>query len=215
MIALYKKQRAGSVFCVLLLLISISFSGCQKKDEDGKWLYTGEQRSAIEALYRKKMPDVLAEFQLEESDLYYRGDTLGWWELPEPVSIEGKDFYEELLFDISKENKDTFYGVLFISHVTDAEELPGYIDGLVKKITAAYGEPTTYPGILHRLTLEDFLSKIVDAMKEGTSLSWHEEWDDGEKTICPLTVNMLEMHVARITYEFKMRNPRVGWQNTD
>lgn len=42
MIALYKKQRAGSVFCVLLLLISISFSGCQKKDEDGKWLYTGE-----------------------------------------------------------------------------------------------------------------------------------------------------------------------------
>ena len=89
------------------------------------------------------MPDVLAEFQLEESDLYYRGDTLGWWELPEPVSIEGKDFYEELLFDISKENKDTFYGVLFISHVTDAEELPGYIDGLVKKITAAYGEPTT------------------------------------------------------------------------
>ena len=105
--------------------------------------------------------------------------------------------------------------MLFISHVTDAEELPGYIDGLVKKITAAYGEPTTYPGILHRLTLEDFLSKIVDAMKEGTSLSWHEEWDDGEKTICTLTVNMLEMHVARITYEFKMRNPRVGWQNAD
>ena len=105
--------------------------------------------------------------------------------------------------------------MLFISHVTDAEELPGYIDGLVKKITAAYGEPTTYPGILHRLTLEDFLSQIVDAMKEGTSLNWYEEWDDGEKTICTLTVNMLEMHVARITYEFKMRNPRVGWQNTD
>ena len=207
----HKKQRVGSVFCVLLLLISLSLSGCQKK-EDGKWLYTEKQLSAVEALYGQELPEVLAEFQLKESDVSESAAMPGAWDMPESVSIEGKEFSETLHFDVSN---GTFYGVMFTNLFKDMEDLPGYIDGIMKKITEVYGEPTTYPGIENRLTSEDFSSKIVDAINKGTSGSWREDWDDGEKTICTLTVNMLEIHVARITYEFKMRNPRVGWQNTD
>ena len=89
MISSHKKQRAGSIFCVLLLLISLSLSGCQKKG-DGKWLYADEQLSAIEALYGYKLPEVLAEFQLKESDVSESTTMLGAWDMPESVSIVGK-----------------------------------------------------------------------------------------------------------------------------
>lgn len=211
MISSHKKQRAGSVFCVLLLLISLSLSGCQKKDEDGKWLYTEKQLSAVEALYGQELPEVLAEFQLKESDVS-ESAMPGAWDMPESVSIEGKEFSETLHFDVSN---GTFYGVMFTNLFKDMEDLPGYIDGVMKKITEVYGEPTTYPGIQNRLTSEDFPSDVLDSMKNGDLSHWREDWDVGEKTICTLTVSVVEMNTARITYECRMRNPRVGWQNTD
>ena len=78
----HKKLRAGSVFCVLLLLISLSLSGCQKKDEDGKWLCTEKQLSAVEALYGQELPDVLAEFQLKASDVSESAAMPGAWDMP-------------------------------------------------------------------------------------------------------------------------------------
>ena len=87
----HKKQRVGSVFCVLLLLISLSLSGCQK-NEDGKWLYTEKQLSAVEALYGQELPEVLAEFQLKERDVSESAAMPGAWICRNRCRLKEKSF---------------------------------------------------------------------------------------------------------------------------
>ena len=190
-----KKKRIAFLFCILAILIFIS--GCQQKNDEGKWLLTGDQLSAMESLYGQDRAETVNAFHLGEGDISQSTEP-GCWDLTETVSIAGKDFSESLLFEVSTE---TFYGAMFSNVFEGSEEFPNYVENILGKLNDAYGEPSTYPGLLNRLTDENFSSDFLEAVNSGTMSNWREEWDVGEKTKCELVVYVAENHV-RVVLEY-------------
>ena len=79
--------------------------------------------------------------------------------------------------------------------------MPNYVENILGKLNDAYGEPSTYPGLLNRLTAENFSSDFLEAVNSGTMSHWREEWDVGEKTKCELVVYVEKNHV-RVVLEY-------------
>ena len=198
--ALYRKRIELVLLPLLLLLLAVTFSGCQAESNQEDLLLKEEQLSTIESIYNQDRPKVLEALHIEESDIS-QGTLPGGWDLSEPVSFEGTEFSEILLFDVSAE---TFYGVRFICYFENAEELSGLAEDILEKANTIYGEPSTYPGLPNRLTSEDFSKELSESMNQGTLGDWREEWSLGEKTRCTLSASVVENNVAFLSLEYSL-----------
>ena len=97
--SLYRKRVELVLLPLLLLLLAVTFSGCQAESNHEDLLLKEEQLSTIESIYNQDRPKVLEALHIEESDIS-QSTLPGGWDLSEPVSFEGTEFSKILLFDV-------------------------------------------------------------------------------------------------------------------
>ncbi len=158
--------------------------------------------ASLEALYGQEQDAVLAAFNLEVSDVG-ETDGTGLWNLREPVSLLENDFTQSLLYDVTSESQ-TLYGTRYQYDSEDATALVTLAEELLEKCSEQYGEPSTYPGLLNRLTNEDFAEDFIKTWERGLTDGWQEEWLVGERTLCTLSVSVNGENMGAISLQYKL-----------
>lgn len=194
------KKTAERFFLGILLLLLVTLSGCQQKQVSDKPILTEKQISTVESLYNQELTAVYKGLHLEETAVSPE-TAPGLWSVKKPALFDGREFSEDLLFDVSTE---TFYGIRYTARFEDAEELSGLALDLLEKANDVYGKPSTYPELQNRLTSETFSSDLSESMTNGDMSDWKEEWTVGKQTCCTLSVMVVEAKNAALSIEYRL-----------
>lgn len=158
-------------------------------------LLTDEEIKSYEALYLQDIDTLLDDLGLTEDDV---DKEFGRWWLKESRSIAGRDFTASL--NISEEkNFYGMYGVDYVAWLDDA----GEVEGLYQAAVDAYGEPTTNPGAVNRL------SGNLNKLDSANDMSYAETWELGEKTDFSLSVYCGDGKIS-VNILYKLRTSEAG-----
>lgn len=175
--------RLTALLCLVSVLVFTT--ACQQTAAGG--LPDNKTIESYEAQYGNAAADVTAALKLSESDYttdesHYPGKLF----LTAKKELSGKEFTETLLFMMRE--PQTFYGFDYLLNESDPEQLAAIAETLLADAKSAYGEMSTYPGLLDRLSDEGSLEKI----RSGAQGNWYESWNVGKNTVMTLSVTISE-----------------------
>ena len=124
--------------------------------------------------------------------------------------------FEQVLMYDTTFDEDVLYGESFIfsgSEDTKQDEMFQFAVDLMKEAQEQYGEPSTYPGLDNRLTVDG----VIDALKNGEIPEAVEQWNVGENTLLVIRVQtaenaQTETAIGRIQVEYRVElSDREEW----
>ncbi|MCD7862100.1 MAG: M56 family metallopeptidase [Lachnospiraceae bacterium] len=200
----YRKTKpAVAAFAVVICAAAVAALALNPNSaEDENGFPDAEWVASLETLYGQEQAAVLASLNLEESDVV-KADGTGLKNLREPVSLLETDFTQSLLYDVTSE-APTFYGTRYQYDSEDAAAIVTLAEALIKECNEQYGDPSTYPGLLNRLTNGDFADDFAKTWERGLTDQWREEWLVGEQTLCTLSVSVNGEDMGVISLEYKL-----------
>lgn len=163
----------------------LTVAGCEQKQPAQGFLSDSEIQT-LESLYGHNQQAVLKELGLSENDMKQVENIPGFFDIGTPRDIAGKAFDQLLMYDITFD-ENVLYGESFIfsgSEDTKQDEMIQLAVDLVEEAQEQYGEPSTYPGMNNRLTVDG----VTDALKNGEMISAFEEWNASEYTLLAVSI---------------------------
>lgn len=166
-------------------ILLLTVTGCGQK-QSAQGLLSDSEIKTLESLYGHNQQAVLEGLGLSENDVQEREKALGCWNIKTPREIMETPFEQVLMYDTTFD-ENVLYGESFIfsgSEDTKQDEMIQLAVDLVEEAQELYGEPSTYPGMNNRLTVDG----VTDALKNGEMISAFEEWNASEYTLLAVSI---------------------------
>ena len=192
----------------------LTVTGCGQKQPAQGFLSDSEIQT-LESLYGHNQQAVLKELGLSENDMKKVENIPGFFDIGTPRDIAGKAFDQLLMYDITFD-KNVLYGEnfnFFVPEGTKQDEMFQFAVDLMEEAQEQYGEPSTYPGLDNRLTVDG----VIDALKNGEIPEAVEQWNVGENTLLVIRVQtaenaQTETAIGRIQVEYRVElSDREEW----
>ena len=162
-------------------------------------LLKGDDLATYEKSYGQPWDTAVQELGLSENQVTPCPEA-GLWETGEQRSIADQEFEWFLLSDVTT---DELYGYWYRYQGTEETQILQTADRILSEAQESYGEPTTYPGSLNRLSALDE-DTWNHAVEKGQIQDWYEEWSIGENTRCTLTLTVMDNDTACVLIEYRL-----------